>query len=188
VLDVGCGNGEQAQNLMNVRADVRVIGLEVKIRPTEPVEMVHYGGGVFPFADRSLGGVLIIDTLHHIQEPREVLIECLRVTEGPVVIKDHFYENQFEHLLLRLLDLAGNAAHGVSSIYNYFRRVTWNQLLEEIGAEETYRLDEVPDEYPLLLQPLLGRRIQFVAVIRNQERSNDNDSGRVDPSKGGFEL
>lgn len=184
VLDVGCGNGEQAQHLMDVRADVRVIGLEVKIRPTEPIEMVHYEGGAFPFADRSFGGVLIIDTLHHIQQSREVLAESLRVTRGPVVIKDHFYKNQFEHLLLRLLDLAGNAAHGVSSIYNYFRRETWNQMLEVIGAEETFRIEEVPGEYPRFFQPLLGRRIQFVAVIRNKEPLNDDDGGQADPSEG----
>jgi len=165
LLDIGCGNGELASYLMTVRPDVRVVGLEVFLRLRAKIPIAIYSGGVFPFADGRFSSVLVADTLHHIEDSKLVLEECLRVSQGAVIIKDHFYRNRWERLLLRALDLGGNAAHGIPSINNYFTRVSWQETIDLIHAEEVYRIEEVPGQYPSTFQWLLGRKIQFVSKI-----------------------
>jgi 2-polyprenyl-3-methyl-5-hydroxy-6-metoxy-1,4-benzoquinol methylase len=165
ILDVGCGNGELAAYLMSKRSDIEVIGLEVILRPNASIPTVAYGGGCFPFAHQAYSSVLIADTLHHIEAKEQVLEECLRVSRGSVIIKDHFYRNFWEHFLLRGLDIAGNAPYGVPSIFNYFTRESWQRTLKELNVEETYRIEEVPGQYPMPFQVLIGRNIQFIAKI-----------------------
>ena len=165
LLDVGCGNGELATYLMSKRKDIKVIGLEVFLRPNTSIPIVEYSGGSFPFADGVYSTVLIADTLHHIKTKERVLEECLRVSKGSVIVKDHFYRNFWEHVLLRGLDVGGNAAHGVPSVFNYFTRESWQRTLIRLKAEETYRLEEVPGQYPMPFQWLFGRKIQFIAKI-----------------------
>jgi len=165
VLDVGCGNGEFGAYLMALRKDVRIIGVEVMLRPSSAIPVVLYDGGELPLKDKSVAGVIIADTLHHALHPDRVMRECLRVTREEVVVKDHFSENEFQKFLLRLLDLGGNVAHGVPSIYNYFTREQWDAMLNEVGGHEVYRSEEVEGQYPALFQPILGRGIQFVSKV-----------------------
>lgn len=165
LLDVGCGNGTQADYLMSIRPDIHIIGLEVLVRLKAKIPLVYYNGGVFPFNDDSFASVLISDSLHHIDEPRSILRECLRVSPRAVFIKDHFYRNPLEFLILRGLDISANAAHGVPSIYNYFKRSSWEQMVRSLGAEELYRVEEVPYQYPKPFQGMLGKGIQFISKI-----------------------
>jgi ubiquinone/menaquinone biosynthesis C-methylase UbiE len=165
VLDVGCGNGDFGAYLMSLRKDIRIIGLDVMLRPFTAIPVVLYDGGELPFMDKSISGVIIADTLHHTRQPDRVMRECLRVAREAVVVKDHFFENEFQKFLLRLLDLGGNLAHGVPSIYNYFNREQWAAMLNEVDGHEVYRSEEVDGQYPGFFQPILGRGIQFVSKV-----------------------
>lgn len=165
LLDIGCGNGELASYLMSIRPDIRVVGLEVYLRLRAKIPIVNYSGGYFPLADRAFTCVLIADTLHHIEDSKLVLEESLRVCQEAVIIKDHFFGSRWDQLLLRLLDIGGNAAHGIPSIFNYYSRESWEETLLLIKAHELIRSEEVPGQYPIPFQRLLGRRIQFVSKI-----------------------
>ena len=165
LLDVGCGNGNQASYLMSIRPDIEVIGLEVFLRLEAAIPIISYNGVSFPFRDHAFSSVIISDTLHHLKNQKSILSECLRVSRHSVFIKDHFYRNRWELLLLRLLDFGGNAAHGVPSIFNYFKRDEWERLLSSVGAVETFRLEHIPGQYPKPLQSLIGQKIQFVSRI-----------------------
>jgi len=175
MLDVGCGNGDLARTIMILRPDIEVVGLDVMIRTQSKIPTIYYDGGTFPFADNTFESVLLADTLHHIADQVFVLKESLRVSCGSVFIKDHFYRGALDHLLLRLLDIGGNAPHAVPSIFNYFTRERWQSTLEIIDAEEHYRREEVPGQYPAPFQVLLGKDIQFVAEIAS--RSSQVSSG-----------
>jgi len=165
ILDVGCGNGEFGAYLMSLRKDIRIIGVEVMLRSSSAIPVVLYDGGEFPLTDKCVSGVIIADMLHHTRQPDRVMRECLRVARDAVIVKDHFYENEFQKSLLRLLDLGGNVAHGVPSIYNYFKREQWAVMLNEVGGREVYRSEEVGGQYPGFFQPILGRGIQFVSKV-----------------------
>ena len=165
ILDVGCGNGEFGAYMMTLRKDIRIIGLEVMLRPASAIPVVLYDGGELPLMDKCVSGVIIADTLHHTRQPDRVMRECLRVAREAVVVKDHFYENEFQKFLLRLLDLGGNVAHGVPSIDNYFKREQWAAMLNEVEGREVYRSEEIEGQYPGFFQPILGRGIQFVSKV-----------------------
>jgi hypothetical protein len=64
-----------------------------------------------------------------------------------------------------LLGLGGNVAHGVPSIYNYFKREQWVAMLDELDGCEVYRSEEVKGQYPRFFQPILGRGIQFISKV-----------------------
>jgi SAM-dependent methyltransferase len=164
VLDLGCGNGMISHLISRARPDVRMIGADVVIRPHTLIPVVGYDGERLPFADGAFACVTIVDALHHATDFRCVLAEALRVADR-VVVKDHFYRNRLEHLLLRGMDWYGNMAHDVALPYNYFTRAQWTDALAGLGVRETYRQEVVPSIYPLFAQQLIGRNLQFVAKI-----------------------
>jgi ubiquinone/menaquinone biosynthesis C-methylase UbiE len=165
VLDVGAGSGMLAALIMQQRADVQITGIDVHLRPESFVPVTQYDGSHIPHEDNSFDSVMIVDVLHHTDDPARVLAECLRVSRGVVVIKDHFQENALEHAVLRGMDWVGNKGHGVRLPYNYFSRASWASALRQIGAREHLRQEAVTGLYPQPFQALIGRRIQFVAQV-----------------------
>ena len=186
LLDVGLGNGDLPQFLMSMRPDVDVIGLDVLIRVRSRIPAVSYNGDTFPFCDQAFSSVLIADTLHHVANKEHLLAECLRVSRGPVIVKDHFYKGRWQHILLRLLDLGGNAAHGVESIYNYYTRKEWEDAVRSISAEELVRVEEVAGQYPFPFQRLIGRRLQFVSSIISASGSSPQADKPTDSPRAGI--
>ncbi|MCA9907930.1 MAG: class I SAM-dependent methyltransferase, partial [Anaerolineae bacterium] len=165
VLDVGCGNGQLAALIMTQRDDVDIVGIDVHLRPESYVPVAHYDGEHIPYDAGMFSSVMIVDVLHHTDDPVNVLRECLRVSRGGIVVKDHFFSNPLDRLLLRGMDWVGNAPHGVRLPYRYFTRTSWAQALESAGAHEVMREEVVSNLYPQPFQSLIGRRIQFVAQL-----------------------
>lgn len=165
VLDVGSGNGMLAQLIMQQRPELNISGIDVHLREKSFIPTTKYDGQTIPFPDASFSSVMIVDVLHHTDNPVHVLRECLRVSRGVVVVKDHFYANPVERQLLRLLDWVGNAPHGVRLPYNYFTRAEWASYMTSCGCRELKRMDSVPNMYPPLFQQIIGQRIQFVAQL-----------------------
>lgn len=168
ILDVGCGDGSLAAYLQTLRSDIRFVGVDVGIRPETRIPAVKYDGIHLPFDDDTFDGLIIVDVLHHTNDPIRVLSECLRVSRGSVLVKDHFYRNILQHLILRAMDWVGNAPHGVPLPYNYFRRVEWEGFLQLLGAEEVTRQAEIANLYPPPAQWLIGRDIQFLSQIKKR--------------------
>ncbi len=177
ILDVGCGDGSLAHRLEALRPDLRIMGLEVQLRLRAPIAAALYDGRSFPFPDRTFPGVVIADSLHHAADPAEVLRECLRVARQAVVVKDHFCENAWERLVLRIMDWGGNAAHGVTLRYAYFSRAAWADMVRRLSAVETFRIESVEGQYPSPFQAWLGRGIQFVARLDPAGRPRLGDGG-----------
>ncbi len=167
-LDVGCGNGMIAALVMERRPDVEIVGIDVLVRPDAVIPVQAYDGKTLPYEAHSFDAVMVIDVLHHIDDRAAALAECLRVVRGEVIIKDHFYRNPVEHLILRGLDWVGNAPHGVRLPYNYFTRPAWESTLKSIGAREIERRESVTGMYPQPFQSVIGRNIQFMARLTPQ--------------------
>jgi len=168
-LDMGCGNGMIAAQVMERRPDVEIVGIDVLVRLDAVIPVQVYDGKTLPYADRSFDSVILIDVLHHIDDRTASLAECLRVVRGEVIVKDHFYANAVEHLVLRGLDWVGNAPHGVRLPYNYFTRRDWEATLKSIGAREIERRESVTGLYPQPFQSLIGRNIQFMARLTHDD-------------------
>ena len=133
VLDVGCGDGLIDRLILDRRADLRICGVDPLIRPAAHIPVTPFDGRRLPFPDRSWDTVLFCDVLHHTDDPVGLLREAVRVAKHGIVIKDHTVTGLLARPTLRLMDVVGNAPHGVALTYNYFTRAEWQQAYQATG-------------------------------------------------------
>ncbi len=167
VLDVGSGDGLLARELLRLRPDIAVRGVDVQVRDTAAVAVVPYDGRTLPFEDSTFDVVMVVDVLHHADDPAQLLGEAARVTRGPILIKDHTSDRFLAVPTLRLMDRVGNARHGVALPYRYWRRQTWFDNFSALGLEVTsweYDLGL----YPVPAKWLFGGSLQFLASVSSK--------------------
>jgi SAM-dependent methyltransferase len=137
VLDVGCGDGLLAWLLMQTRPDLSFQGIDVLIRPGTKIPVEAFDGQQIPHENDSFDAVLLVDVLHHAENPLNLLKEVLRVSRNVVLIKDHLLEGFLAGPTLRFMDRVGNVRHGVSLRYDYWPRERWNQAFASLGVRLT---------------------------------------------------
>ncbi len=168
LLDVGCGVGTLAAAVIadsHCGQGARATGLESSPRGGEPIEVVAYAGGVFPFADATFDLVMIADVLHHELNEAQLLRECARVSRGVVIVKDHAREGFAAQWRISLMDWAANRPYGIPCLYRYHSLREWRELLRACGLELIAEIHPM-QLYPLFWQQLFGGRLQYLAVSR----------------------
>ena len=136
LLDVGCGDGTLARMVIEQRKDVRVSGFEVRARPMTAIPVREFDGRILPVADASEDVVLLVDVLHHADDPRLLLREAARVARRAVIIKDHLSDPWLGRQRLRVMDWVGNVGHGVSLRNGYWSHAEWSDAFTEAGLVE----------------------------------------------------
>lgn len=163
VLDVGCGSGDLAALIMQLRPDVRIEGIDVLVRPDTAIPVHGYDGEHIPFADNSFDAAMVIDVLHHTDDPAAVLAEIARVAPR-VIIKDHLRDGIAANTTLRFMDWVGNAAHGVRLPYNYLSHREWRQIWARLGLTANAFATRL-SLYPRPASWLFDRGLHFVTVL-----------------------
>jgi ubiquinone/menaquinone biosynthesis C-methylase UbiE len=168
-LDVGCGSGQLGAELMK-RATangirVRVSGLERLPRGNEPIPVIRYDGGQFPLPERGFDMVIVADVLHHEQNPIALLRECIRVSKRCVAIKDHQLSGPLAQQRVSFIDWAANAPYGIECLYRYNTPAEWESLLRDLGLTPLALYSSM-NLYPVGLNLLFGRRLQYLAICR----------------------
>ncbi|MCC0023357.1 MAG: methyltransferase domain-containing protein [Hyphomicrobiaceae bacterium] len=164
VLDVGCGDGQVALNLMELRPGLKVTGVDVMVRRQTHIPVVEYDGSHLPFEDKAFEYATIVDVLHHTENPTEVLREVARVVRKAIVIKDHLREGLLAGPTLRAMDWVGNRGHDVVLPYNYLRQAEWNAAFAASGLT----IESWNEHLGLYAPPLswfFERRLHFVARL-----------------------
>jgi SAM-dependent methyltransferase len=164
VLDVGCGDGSLLEALLSLRPDLTGEGFDVLARPDARIPVTQFDGAHLPASDGAADSVLLVDVLHHAEDPVSLLRECARAAPC-VVVKDHFAESRVDEKILRFMDWIGNAPHGVALPYRYLSNAAWGAALAVSGLRETIRGD-VPGLYPFPFSLLFGGRLHFVARLQ----------------------
>lgn len=127
-LDVGCGKGDLAGYIENYHSMTIISGVDILVRNDAVIKVIQFNGKTLPFADKSFDFVMLIDVLHHTDNPVELLNECRRVAQRFILIKDHICESWWDKIRLRFMDWVGNRGHNVYLPYNYLSQKNWNSL------------------------------------------------------------
>ena len=164
VLDVGCGDGSLAVQLLRERPDLTIRGLEVSGRPVCHIPMTLFDGERLPCADAAFDVVLFADVLHHTPHAEALLREARRVARKAIVIKDHCADGFLAWPTLRFMDRVGNTRFGVALPHLYLSWSEWQSLFTRLGVtiEATERRLGL---YPWPLSWLFERSLHFVARL-----------------------
>lgn len=135
VLDVGCGDGLLSSLLAENLADIDFCGIDVMVREQTHVPVEPFDGEVIPFEDDSFDTVMMVDVLHHTEDPEILLKEAKRVAKRHVVLKDHTRNGILAGPTLRFMDYVGNAHHGVALPYNYLSQEEWERLFQQLSLK-----------------------------------------------------
>jgi SAM-dependent methyltransferase len=166
VLDIGCGSGEIAAAILSLRSDVSIDGIDVLVRPKAAIAVEQFDGNTIPRPPGTYDAAILVDVLHHTDEPHRVLSEAARVA-GAVILKDHLRDGFAAWSRLRFMDWVGNAPHGVRLPYNYLSRAEWDHLFGVLHL----RVDEMTDSfrlYPFPADLVFGRGLHFIARLSQE--------------------
>src|SRR5512143_1942943 len=128
LVDVGCGSGEIARAVATLRPDVEPQGFDVLVRPSCAIPARSFDGRTLPLPDGAASAALLVDVLHHADDPAALLAECARVARV-VVVKDHLARSGLDRKVLAFMDWVGNRPHGVVLPYSYFSPEGWESTL-----------------------------------------------------------
>jgi SAM-dependent methyltransferase len=165
LLDVGAGTGEMAQAVNSFRPELNVSGVDVYIRPKTFIPIVKYDGNTLPFDDCTFDAVMIVDVLHHCNDPVAVLKECARVSKQFVIIKDHVSDSSCDEKVLKFMDWVGNRAHGVILPYNYLSSSNWNSAFIEAGLKKVSLTNQL-NLYPMPFDIIFGGTLHCLHLLR----------------------
>jgi ubiquinone/menaquinone biosynthesis C-methylase UbiE len=164
VLDVGCGDGQISAQIMKLRGDVSVTGIDVLLRPERHIPVAQFDGKTIPFPASSFDVVLFVDVLHHTANPAALLEEAARVSKKYVLLKDHLRGGFLDGLTLRLMDWVGNAHHGVVLPYNYLAESQWQKIYDDLALREVSVTKDLR-LYPQPANAVFGRNLHFIALL-----------------------
>lgn len=164
VADVGCGDGALGAAIGKLRPDLSWTGYDVLVRPETAFPVKAFDGKRLPLEDESVDVVMMVDVVHHAEDPAALLREAHRVARHGLVLKDHLCENAWDHLTLRFMDHVGNARHGVALPYHYWSHSTWREAFTSLGLETGSWQIRLP-LYPFPVHFLFGRSLHFMARL-----------------------
>lgn len=164
VLDVGCGDGLITRLVGELRTDLCLQGMDVMERPHRHVPVALFDGRVIPFPDGAFDTVMMVDVLHHTDDPAVLLAEAARVARRTVLLKDHTRDGWLAGPTLRLMDWVGNAPHGVVLPYNYWTEAQWRGAFRSLGLG-VLAWEADLSLYPAPVSWLFGRSLHFLASL-----------------------
>jgi SAM-dependent methyltransferase len=138
----------------------------------------RFDGAVLPLKNEAVDTVVIVDVLHHVEDPAAILAEAVRVARHHVVMKDHLREGLFAQSTLRFMDWVGNARYGVALPYNYLNRSEWRTIFQRVGLEPEV-WNERLNLYPPPLSWVFERSLHFVARLAKVDPPTIDSTARA---------
>lgn len=164
VLDIGCGDGKIDVLIKQRIPSVTIEGIDVLVRRDPFIKVTEFNGNNIPFTDKSFDVSLLIDVLHHTDDPSVLLNEAARVTKEFIVIKDHSKEGFLANLTLTIMDYIGNAHYGVRLPYNFLTLNQWDDLYEQAGLK-IHNISRKLGLYPVPLTYFFDRKLHFIVIL-----------------------
>jgi 2-polyprenyl-3-methyl-5-hydroxy-6-metoxy-1,4-benzoquinol methylase len=127
ILDLGSFDGKLAQKIEK-KLKIKIVGVDKLVPKKTYIPVEKYDGKHLPFQDNSFDCVMLIDVLHHDTNHSQLIKEARRVSKRYILVKDYYWENQRDLILLKYVDYIFNAPNGVDLPYNFLRVEEWLTL------------------------------------------------------------
>lgn len=152
ILDIGAGVGTVACKLM--RKGHKVVCLDIDHAMIYfDINLIIYDGTHFPFRDNHFDVAILINSLHHCQQPKQVFQEAARVAKRLIVIEDTFV-HPLEKWIVAISDSLGNMEF---YMHNYMSISEWQKYLE------TQNFNVINfEEWKAFFTPIYARYCMFV--------------------------
>jgi|SRR5579864_845425 SAM-dependent methyltransferase len=132
VVEIGCGDGALIERLSSVRFSSRYTGLEISSTALERARQKHLAGVNFElfdgyatrFADQQFDLAILSHVVEHVEHPRQLLYEALRVA------RTVFVEVPLEDTLRLPRDFVFNSIGHI----NFYNVATIRSLVQSCGA------------------------------------------------------
>lgn len=164
VIDIGCGDGRLAALLLEKCPHITLEGYELSPRHDALIRVHAFDGRALPLEDQSVDIAILVDVLHHTDDPTILLREAARVARQGVILKDHRLARPLAKSTLRLMDWVGNRAHDVPLPYNYWSEQQWRDAVKALGLRITSWRTAI-GLYPVWARPCFEWGLHFVARI-----------------------
>lgn len=168
ILDVGCGDGKIDNYLLTQNSSISIQGIDVLVRSDTYIDVKEYDGKTIPYDDNSFDTVIVIDVLHHTDNPSALVGELKRVSSKYVIIKDHVQYGIISYLKLRMMDYVGNAHYNVRLPYNYQTGKQWEEIFRE-NRLKPVKIQRDLNLYTGLFHYFFDRKLHFIAVLRKEK-------------------
>lgn len=146
------------------RPEIEVTGMDIAARAETHIPVREFDGLSIPLEDASCDVVMLVDVLHHAEDPHALLGEAARVARRALVLKDVTPLGPLSGPTLRFMDWVGNARHGVPLSYEFWSQAQWTAAFAELGlsVRETRRHLGL---YPLPWRLLFEKRMHFIVRL-----------------------
>jgi SAM-dependent methyltransferase len=166
-LDVGCGSGEIAVGVQQLRPQITLQGVDILVRSQTQIPVTQFDGMTLPFPDRHFDFVMLVDVLHHTENPENLLKECTRVSRQFILIKDHYRDSLWDEIRLKAMDWVGNRSYGVALPYNYLSSDRWQSVFQDCNLSNDKILTQL-QLYSGLLHWIFDSKLHFTARLQQQ--------------------
>lgn len=169
ILDIGAGDGKIDSMLM-ADTDVSITGIDVLVRDKTYISVKQYDGSHIEKENGAVDAAMLIDVLHHTDDPEAVFNEVCRVSNRYIIIKDHIRHGLISYLKLRLMDYAGNSRFHVRLSYNYLTLSRWNKMFDDNDLDIiTYQTNL--NLYKGLCHILFDSNLHFVVLLKKRSKA-----------------
>lgn len=158
VLDVGTGDGLMAQQILSVRANLDIKGLDVDDSRVVPINLNLYDGNSFPFSENSFDAVLLLFTLHHCPNFEQIIQEARMVSRKRVLVIEDTPNIFLETLPCKMHEMEWQLLKGHKTALNFFNAREWQEIFIK-NSLRVVRVEHLHNPW-LLSHPV--RRTLFV--------------------------
>lgn len=140
ILDIGSGNGTI---LKQIKEDynTKVQGIDITEYSEVRVPFKLFDGKTIPFKNKFFDTVLIIETLHHCDNPLKILKEATRVSKKKIIIFEDVYTNHLNKIVLHGFDYIMNFRHSVNTPFNFKKEKEWINIFKKFNLNILENLD-----------------------------------------------